>query len=68
MPKIGYYHIDKLSEDDLILMYLQEGKSYREAKRLAKTLCSEIAKMDGQEKRLWRKVRKNEKTGIIGEP
>ena len=68
MGKIGYDYISNVVEDELILLYLKEGKPYKEAKKLAKALYSELDKMNREEKRLWRKVRKNEKTGILGEP
>ncbi len=62
--QVGYDKELELSEQELEIIYLEEGVSLEESQKRAKSLYREIHNMISNDKYSWRKARKHEATGV----
>ncbi len=58
--RVGYDTIINYSKEELIDLYLNEGKSLEEATKLAEELYRELNRLTIKEKRSWKRCRKRE--------
>ena len=61
--RIGYDEIPRYSFEELVLLYLDEGKTLDEALELSKKLFPEMKRLLWNERSSWRRCRIREMTG-----
>ena len=65
--RIGYDRLAIYTKEELEELYIKQGLTPEEASKLAEVLYKELESSTEAERKLWRKVRKREQTGVSQE-